>query len=140
MLDIRLLGGFEIRLADGSPTGRFGPEPQALLEFLAMRRGKPVSHGRLASLVWGERDEEQARHSLSQAFCAIRTALGPNAARLVQAGADGLALPRNELELDVDRFERAVGSHGPALARGVPSPHSTRSRGGIGRPTGCSGR
>ena len=77
MLAIRLLGGFKLALADGESPDRLGPKPQALLAFLAMSRGEAVSRGQLAGLLWGERDEEHARHSLSQALTTIRAWLRP---------------------------------------------------------------
>ena len=111
MLRLRLLGGFEVDLAEGAP--RLGPKAQALLAFLAMSRGTVAARGRLAGLLWGERNEELARHSLSQALCTLRTAFGPDAADLLQAGPDGVRLARDGLELDVEAFESAVHGHRP---------------------------
>jgi DNA-binding SARP family transcriptional activator len=109
MFGIRLLGGFELSPADGSRSGRLGPRPQGLLAFLAMSRGVAVPRGRLAGLLWGERDEDAARHSLSQAMTTLRSMLGP-AATLLQACPDGVRLAREGLELDVDAFESAARS------------------------------
>jgi adenylate cyclase len=107
MLRIRLLGGFALSLAEGSTSGRLGPKPQCLLAFLAMSRGVAVSRGRLAGLLWGERDEELARHSLSQALTTLRPVLGPDVA-VLQACPDGVRLAREGFELDVDAFESAA--------------------------------
>jgi TolB-like protein/DNA-binding SARP family transcriptional activator len=109
MLSIHLFGGFELTLTDGSTSGHLGSKPQGLLAFLAMSRGAAVPRGQLAGLLWGERDEEHARHSLSQALTTIRAALGP-AAAVLQSGPDGLQLARDGVELDVDLFESAVRS------------------------------
>jgi TolB-like protein/DNA-binding SARP family transcriptional activator len=109
MLGIRLLGSFELSSADDSISARLGPKPRALLAFLAMQRGVAVPRGRLAGLLWGERDEELARHSLSQALTTLRSMLGP-AAALLQTCPDGVRLARAGLEVDVDAFESAAQS------------------------------
>ena len=96
MLEIRLLGGFELALSRRLDTGRLGPKTQGLLAVLAMSRGATVSRGRLAGLLWGERDEDLARHSLSQALTTVRVALGPIAADIVEACPDGLRLARED--------------------------------------------
>jgi TolB-like protein/DNA-binding SARP family transcriptional activator/Tfp pilus assembly protein PilF len=107
MLGIRLLGGFELSLAGVSTPGRVGPKLQGLLAFLAMNRGVVVPRGRLADLLWGEREEELARHSLSQALTTLRSMLGP-AATALQACPEGVRLATEGLELDVDAFERTA--------------------------------
>jgi TolB-like protein/DNA-binding SARP family transcriptional activator len=68
-----------------------------------------VPRGRLAGLLWGERDEEPARHSLSQALTTLRSMLGPAAVGL-QVCPNGVRLATEGLELDVDAFERAAHS------------------------------
>ena len=108
MLAIRLLGGFELALTHGVTPGRLGPKPQGLLAVLAMSRGQLLSRGRLAGLLWGERGENLARHSLSQALTTVRTALGPTASAIVVADPEGVGLAKDSLKLDVHDFERAV--------------------------------
>lgn len=118
MLEIRLLGGFELVLTDHSMPGRLGPKSKGLLAFLAMSRGGAVSRGRLAGLLWGERDEERARHSLCQALTTVRAMLGP-AATVLQTCPDGVRLAREGLTLDVDAFERAARSRQQATLQEV---------------------
>jgi TolB-like protein/DNA-binding SARP family transcriptional activator/Tfp pilus assembly protein PilF len=108
MLELRLLGGFALSLPDGSTPGRLGLKPQALLAVLAMSKGQSLTRSRLAGLLWGERDEDHARHSLSQALTTVRTALGPTASDIVVAEPEGVALAKDRLKVDVDDFETAV--------------------------------
>jgi TolB-like protein/DNA-binding SARP family transcriptional activator/Tfp pilus assembly protein PilF len=108
MLEIRLLGGFALSLPNGSTPGRLGLKPQGLLAVLAMSRGQLLTRSRLAGLLWGERDEDLARHSLSQALTTVRAALGPTASDIVVADPEGLYLAKDRLKLDVDDFEIAV--------------------------------
>ena len=113
MISIRLLGSFELADADGVMTGRLGSKSQGLLAFLAMHRGAAIPRGRLAGLLWGERDEERARHSLSQALTTFRSILGP-AATLLEACQDGVRLASDGLVVDVDVFESAARSQDQA--------------------------
>jgi TolB-like protein/DNA-binding SARP family transcriptional activator len=108
IVQIRLLGGFALALSNGSRPGRLGPKPQALLAVLAMSKGQPLARSRLAGLLWGERDEDAARHSLSQALTTVRGALGPTASDVVLADPEGLRLAKDRLRLDVHDFETAV--------------------------------
>jgi TolB-like protein/DNA-binding SARP family transcriptional activator len=110
MLQFRLLGGFELTLTTGSTPGRLGAKPQGLLAILAMDRGRTVSRSRLAGLLWGERGEDLARHSLNQALTAVRAALGLRAPELLLAEPEGVRLATGSFELDVDEFENAARS------------------------------
>lgn len=73
---VRCLGGFQIietgSPADLTPASR---KVRALIGYLCIV-GKPVSRERLASLLWGDRGDEQARASLRQAIYELRSALG----------------------------------------------------------------
>ena len=73
---ICLLGGFEVRLAGGTIAALPTRKAEALLAIIVLAGGATVSRERLAELLWGDRGEAQARHSLSQALTSIRTALG----------------------------------------------------------------
>ncbi|HSM70201.1 MAG TPA: BTAD domain-containing putative transcriptional regulator, partial [Anaerolineales bacterium] len=110
MFDLRLLGSFELAQTEGEAPVRLGAKPQALLAYLAMSAGKSVPRGRLAGLLWGERDEENARHSLSQALSTIRGALGPDGNYLIQAAVDGIRLEEANIDVDAKSFERLANS------------------------------
>jgi DNA-binding SARP family transcriptional activator len=112
MLQIRLFGGFDVTLTPDGAVRRLGPKPQALLAVLAMARGQPVPRSRLAGLLWGERDETLARHSLCQALTTLRAALGPTALDILIASPEGLRLLRERFELDVEDFEKSVRAGG----------------------------
>jgi adenylate cyclase len=109
MLEIRLFGRFELTLDHPLIPGRLGPKSKGLLAFLAMSRGVVVPRGRLAGLLWSERDEQRARHSLCQALTTLRSTLGP-AAAMLEVCPDGVRLAREGLGLDVDAFEGAARS------------------------------
>ena len=69
-LHLRLLGGFEARLASGEPIELASKKAEALLAYLTLAPNKRHGRERLAGLLWGERDDEHARASLRKALTA----------------------------------------------------------------------
>ena len=93
---LRLLkDGVEVRSLAGRRL------PLALLVYLAVER--QASRDVLLGLLWPERDEPRARHSLRQALHELRRALGD----CLDVSLDGAAAA-SHLETDLGRFERAV--------------------------------
>ena len=72
---------------DGQPIDLRSKKAQALLIYLALT-GKPHSREHLATLLWGDRYDDQARRSLRQALHALRKAVGPD----VVVGDDHLSI------------------------------------------------
>jgi DNA-binding SARP family transcriptional activator/pimeloyl-ACP methyl ester carboxylesterase len=72
---VALLGGFGAFGPDGAPLGLPTRKAEALLALLACRAGESQPRERLTSLLWGDRGDKQARHSLSQTLTSIRSAL-----------------------------------------------------------------
>ncbi|HEY7028315.1 MAG TPA: AAA family ATPase [Gemmatimonadales bacterium] len=107
MIRCRLLGPVEVT-ADG------GPAPQellwrknlALLVYLARSpRGRTRDH--LVGLLWPEKQETQARHSLNEALRVLRRALGEDG---VQSDARQVRVAPQALDLDTDRFKSLTGA------------------------------
>ncbi|MDB5406180.1 MAG: Adenylate cyclase [Rhodospirillales bacterium] len=86
---------------------------QALFALLAVNR---TVHSRtvLASMLWGDRDDVHARHSLNQCVHDLRRRIDDTPRSLIGSDGDGLLLHRTALALDVDAFEEAVGEGSPA--------------------------
>lgn len=106
-----LLGGFELRDANGIAGSLPTRKAQLLLAYLALPAGLAHAREKLAGLFWGERQDEQARGSLRNALAAIRAALGPDA---LGSERDSVELVPGVLELDVDRLAAAASGDGPA--------------------------
>ncbi len=90
-----------------SPSGDAGALatrrlPQALLVYLAVERS--ASRDTLLGLLWPERDEERARHSLSQALHELRANLGEDCL----AGVGDVVAIGAGVETDLARFETAL--------------------------------
>ncbi|MGH7447310.1 MAG: AfsR/SARP family transcriptional regulator, partial [Longimicrobiales bacterium] len=68
----------------------------ALLVYLVQRSPRPVRRAELIDLLWGERDEKRARHSLRQALLTFRRAIGD----AVAVTADSVSVAGGTIELD----------------------------------------
>jgi DNA-binding SARP family transcriptional activator len=100
---------------DGAVTPALGAKAMAMLAYLTLE-GKPQSREALASLLWGESPEAEARASLRQALKQIREAMG-----------EGIKADRTMVQLaapvasDVLEFRDAV-ERDPARASGFDVP------------------
>ncbi|MBI3107210.1 MAG: hypothetical protein HYY95_16865 [Candidatus Rokubacteria bacterium] len=107
MADLRLVlfGGFDATLPSGARVPLTARKAQALLAYCALR---PGSHLRetLATLLWGETEDERARNSLRQTVFVLRTALAGTFSRVLRAEPDSIATDPLGLEVDVRAFER----------------------------------
>jgi DNA-binding SARP family transcriptional activator len=74
--ELRLLGGIEATL-DGQSVTFPTRHCAFLLAYLVLANGKAVPRDRLASLLWADRAEREARGSLRQTLYRLRTMLAP---------------------------------------------------------------
>lgn len=103
-LEIRLLGGFEV-VRDGRAVSDFRTlKARALLVYLALHGGRPLSRAMLAGLLWPEQTTERATHSLRQALTFLRQALDP--APLLVTRDEVRFEPSEDQSVDVIVFER----------------------------------
>lgn len=93
---IHLFGGLRLSVQGRSVT-TIPRKGQALLAYLAMQNGKPVSREAMADLLWTDRGAQQARHSLRQMVLTIRKSLG-------QVGSDALIVDAGSIALRPDRI------------------------------------
>ena len=103
MLHLRTLG--ELRLT--GPDGDLLPgrrKELVLLAYLAQRAPRAVRRAELVDLLWGEREEERARHSLRQALLMLRRTVGEG----LMIGPQAVTLASDVVELDLVSFDAAV--------------------------------
>lgn len=100
-----LLGGFELRLRDGTLAILPTRKAQLLLAYLALPAGRSHAREKLGLLLWGDRLDEQARGSLRNTLAAIRKILGADA---LKGERDMLALAPGFVSVDVDRLAEAA--------------------------------
>ncbi len=107
-LELRLLGRFEAR-REGGPAIEFPTKKaQLLLAFLALNPGEAQPREKLASLLWSDRADEQARASLRADLSALRKALGDVEPSLLLADRETVSLDASAVEVDAVEFERLV--------------------------------
>ena len=103
---LTLLGGFQLRLADGTERSIAAKKAKALLAYLALQPGQAQTREKLATLLWGEGGDEQARQSLRQALAGLRKVLP---AQVIAAAGDALWIDAARLSCDVNEFRRLGG-------------------------------
>ena len=121
MLELQTLGGLRLHGLEGELLhGR--RKELALLAYLARHASRAVPRGELATLLWGDRREAQARQSLRQALAHLRPVVDgmevePDTVRLRE---DALAfdLARFEAALDAGRAADAITSYGGRFLEG----------------------
>lgn len=117
-LELRVLGGFSLT-EDGSAIVLTSRKARALLACLALARGRPQPRDRLATLLWAESGEAQARTSLRQALTTLRRALG-NHPDVLSADLESVCVLSSALWVDATEFERDCGSQdGDVLQRAL---------------------
>src|SRR5688572_26497485 len=104
---LAVLGGFHLASHAGEPITLTARKPRALLAYLALAAGKPHARERLATLLWGDSSEQQARTSLRQALTALRRGL-PEADAVIATDTESVRLAPSALQVDALDFERAV--------------------------------
>jgi DNA-binding SARP family transcriptional activator/pimeloyl-ACP methyl ester carboxylesterase len=73
---VNMLGGFSAVGADGAPLALPTRKAEAVLALLLCRAGEAQPRERLIGLLWSDRGDKQARHSLSQTLTSIRGVIG----------------------------------------------------------------
>src|SRR5438445_9113151 len=94
MLELRLLGQFDVRLGEVSINIHSRPA-QSLLAYLALTAGTAHRREKLAGLLWPDSNEDNARNSLRHALWRIRKAIEPDDVAPPYLLADELAVSFN---------------------------------------------
>jgi DNA-binding SARP family transcriptional activator/RecA/RadA recombinase len=111
VLNLRLLGGFEARI--GKTTLRLPKKAQALLAYLALTAGSTISRAKLAVLLWGDGDEDDARNNLRQVLFRVRRSLG-RASRALAVEGEMVGLDPAMVDIDASRFRNLAAATGEA--------------------------
>lgn len=117
----RVLGAVRLTI-DGAdaPPEILWRKHLALLVYLARSPRRARTREHLLGLLWSDRDERQARHSLSEALRVMRRTLGDDA---VQADVDQIRLEPDAVAFDTDefseRYERGDWAGAAALVEGT---------------------
>jgi adenylate cyclase len=109
-LKLQLLGQFRAQSGAGESLSIASKKGQALVAYLALTAGQRHSRDKLAMLLWSDRPDDRARHSLRQCVLTLRKVLGDDAETVLQADDEGLALDATDVEIDALDFEAAVAA------------------------------
>src|SRR5438309_8897278 len=112
-LKVTVLGGFQAELEPGRARVLPTKKAQALLAYLALPPGQPHPREKLATLLWGDMQDAQARGNLRHALSRIRKLLPPSARSGLVFDGPSVALDPSIVEVDVARFERLVADGRP---------------------------
>ena len=119
-IDLRLLGGFEACTRSGAALSFPTKKTQALLAYLAVNPGKRHSRSSLASLLWGNSGDDQARASLRQTLTYLRKSLAPGGSGTIVAQGDSVYVEPTAIEVDAARLESLITRGGvEALERAL---------------------
>lgn len=101
-VSVRVLGPAQVTVSGApAPLELLWRKHLALLVYLARSPRRSRTREHLIGLLWSDRDEKQARHSLSEALRVLRRVLGDAG---VQVDVDQVRLAANGVTLDCDRF------------------------------------
>ena len=116
--ELTLFGGFGIRLASGRAAELPVRKDRALLAVLALPPGATHSRESLASLLWSDRGDQQARDSLRHSLTRLRQCLQGATPPPIVADRQSVRLDPAAVTTDVAAFERLLTEGTPeALQR-----------------------
>ena len=110
---LRLLGGFELAVLPGSAkVASLGKRERLLLAYLALSPNYRQSRRKLATLLWGDANDETLLDNLRACVWKLRKALGDNKHRVVASEGDDIVLDAPAFEVDVLAFRRLAAQSG----------------------------
>ena len=109
VLELGLLGPFEVRIDDGAPVALGGVRQRALLAVLALHANQVVSTDRLIDELWGEHPPSTAVHTVQVFVSRSAQRAGRGRGASTDAAA-GYVLELDADELDAGRCERLYDS------------------------------
>jgi DNA-binding SARP family transcriptional activator len=86
---------------------------QILLVYLASSPEKKFTRSKLASLVWADRSEGQARQSFRQCLFALAKSIGDDVTSIVNVDRQYVSMKQNTVEVDIWSFERLLAIDTP---------------------------
>jgi DNA-binding SARP family transcriptional activator len=112
LLELSLLGDYQMHDAAGTLVTLSAKKSQALLAYLGVRPTQLVSRDKIANLLWSSTGPEQARQSLRQLLSSLRKELGhvSPAEKILVEEADFLGIDASLVQTDVAEFEALLAS------------------------------
>jgi DNA-binding SARP family transcriptional activator len=111
--ELTLFGSFGVRAPNEAAINLLGKKEQALLAFLALSPGTTHARDKLASLLWSDRGDPQARDSLKHALTSLRQCLQSADSPAIIADRRSVRLDPAAVSTDVAAFERLLSAGTP---------------------------
>src|SRR5258705_2467169 len=112
MLQVRLLGQFEVRL-EGQAVQINSRPAQTLLAYLLLTAGTPHRREQLAARFWPDTVDANARSNLRHALWRLRAAIDPNDRYVVADTQTVTFNPKSEYWLDADALQQEFSGDWP---------------------------
>src|SRR6201997_4593828 len=106
---VNLLGRFELRSPDGHETALGARKSVALLALVGAAPGQRIARDRLATFLWDDMPDAQARGNLRQLLAATR-----RPAPFLEADGGTIGFSAGMVETDLAVFEAAIAEDTPA--------------------------
>ena len=116
-VEFRILGPLEV-WREGRPVQIAGAKERALLAFLLLHAGEPLSVDRLIDELWGDSPPATARKSVQVRVAGLRRALRGD---VLRSRGDGYLVVLEPNQLDLHRFDQLLSDGRDALAAGDSS-------------------
>ncbi|HEX4553363.1 MAG TPA: BTAD domain-containing putative transcriptional regulator, partial [Xanthobacteraceae bacterium] len=112
---LRLLGAFTVEVSAERPAAPVikSRKARALLAYLAMKPDGRAGREELATLLWGDTPDAQARHSLRQCLMSLRQDLHLVAPDLIDMGRETIELRAQDLAVDARELLSVAASDDP---------------------------
>ncbi len=118
MLQVRLLGGFQVQWRGCLLAGFGTPRLQALLAYILLESQAPIERARMAFLLWPDSTEAQPQTNLRRELHNLRTVL-PEAGRFIDSSGRTLQWRRDApAAVDLIDFEASLCDASTAEVRG----------------------
>jgi predicted ATPase/DNA-binding SARP family transcriptional activator len=130
-VDVRILGPLEL-VGERGAVPLPGARARMLLLALVVRRGQALSAGRLADIVWGDRQPDNPANALQALVSRVRRVLRQSvesSAAVIESVPGGYRLNLPDASIDAARFSRAVDEGTRLLQAGDPAAASVLRRG-----------
>ena len=112
-LSLRLFGGFQLEDADGKAINITLRKAEALLAYLALVPGQRAPREKLATLLWGEAEQQRARQSLRQTLLALTKALARSDVQVLRMESQMVSLIPDSLRIDAVEMARLLEDGSP---------------------------
>ena len=112
-LRLRVFGRFEAEWSNGEAIAFTARKARSLLTFLAVEHPRPQTREYLATLLWGDSNDERARHNLRQVLSKVRGISD----QLILSEGDCISINTEVCNCDAVEFARLTKSEDPVDMR-----------------------